>query len=136
MSTPTLAGTRPGGSISGAWGVMNFLGEQGYREKQGLICETRKALTAELEQMGFAILGDPKLCILAFAHPDYDSFEILGKLMERGWITAVSTEPRALHMLISPIHAKAKDQYLSDLKEALAEIDSGVMGRVAEGRYA
>ena len=135
MVTPTLAGTRPGGSISGAWGVMNFLGVEGYRKRQGLICETRKFMEAELKTLGFEILGEPKLCILAFAHPDYDSFMILGKLMERGWITAVSTEPRALHMLISPIHAKAKDQYLSDLKDVMGEIDAGQLGQVAEGRY-
>jgi len=31
MITPTLAGTRPGGAISAAWAVMNYLGVEGYR---------------------------------------------------------------------------------------------------------
>lgn len=31
MTTPTLAGTRPGGAISAAWAIMNFLGIDGYR---------------------------------------------------------------------------------------------------------
>ena len=35
MITPTMAGTRPGGAIAAAWAVMNFLGIEGYREKQG-----------------------------------------------------------------------------------------------------
>ena len=34
MVTPTLAGTRPGGAISSAWAVMNYLGVSGYQAKQ------------------------------------------------------------------------------------------------------
>src|ERR1700758_4893988 len=37
MVTPTLAGTRPGGAISAAWAVMNFLGVDGYRARHALV---------------------------------------------------------------------------------------------------
>ncbi|MEP5396788.1 MAG: aminotransferase class I/II-fold pyridoxal phosphate-dependent enzyme, partial [Hyphomicrobiales bacterium] len=35
MKTPTLAGTRPGGAISAAWAIMNYLGVDGYCRLQG-----------------------------------------------------------------------------------------------------
>ncbi len=41
MVTPTLAGTRPGGAISAAWAVMNYLGVSGYRRKQRMVTDAR-----------------------------------------------------------------------------------------------
>ena len=114
---------------------MNHLGVRGYREKQGLVCDTRRYLEAELTEMGFEILGDPKLCIMAFRHPAYDSFSILAQLMADGWITAVSTEPRALHLLISPIHAEVKDDYLAGVRSAVAAIEAGEANTTVEARY-
>ena len=51
MKTPTLAGTRPGGAISAAWAVMNVLGVDGYREKQGLVCATREQIEAGVKAL-------------------------------------------------------------------------------------
>ena len=135
MVTPTLAGTRPGGAISAAWAVMNFLGVAGYREKQGLVTATRAKIAAGAEALGFSVLGQPKLGILAFTHPEVDSQAVWGKLRERGWFTSLATEPRSLHLMLSPFHAEVADTYLADLAWALGEVRGTATQDAAEVRY-
>ena len=133
MVTPTLAGTRPGGAISAAWAVMNFLGVEGYREKQALVTAAREAIAAGVEALGFTVLGAPKLGILAFTRSDVDCVALWARLRERGWFTGVTTEPRSLHLMLSPIHAQVADAYLADLAWALETV-RGAAGP-AEARY-
>lgn len=135
MVTLTLAGTRPGGAISAAWAVMNFLGVAGYREKQGLVTATRAKIAAGAEALGFTVLGQPKLGILAFTHPDVDCQAVWGKLRERGWFTSLTTEPKSLHLMLSPFHAEVADTYLTDLAWALGEVRRGDGATVGEVRY-
>ncbi len=135
MVTPTLAGTRPGGAIAAAWAVMNYLGVQGYREKQGIVCAVREHIEEGVKRMGFKIVGKPLLGLIAFYHPDYDAFALWGKMMERGWFTSVTTEPKSLHLMLSPFHAAVQDLYLADLQASMADIDADGAGDVKEVRY-
>jgi sphinganine-1-phosphate aldolase len=121
MITPTLAGTRPGGAIAAAWAVMHFLGVEGYREKQRMVTQAREKIEAGVTRLGFRVLGKPQLGIVSFAHDGADVFALLAKLHHKGWITAANIDPKALHLMLSPVHLKASDDYLRDLEEALRE---------------
>lgn len=123
MITPTLAGTRPGGAIAAAWAVMHFLGVEGYRNKQRMVIQAREKIEAGVRRLGFRVLGKPQLGIVSFAHDQADAFALLAKLHHKGWITAVNIEPKALHLMLSPVHLQAADDYLRDLEAALAEED-------------
>ena len=125
MTTPTLAGTRPGGAISAAWAVMNYLGVEGYRRLQGKVCETRKRAESGLKDLGFEILGNPMLGLIAFRHPNYHSFALYSEMFHRGWFTSVTKEPRSLHLMLSPKHADVIDDYLADLEAACEAVRSG-----------
>lgn len=133
MITPTLAGTRPGGAIAAAWAVMNFLGVEGYCEKQRMVTDARAAIEAGVQALGFTVLGAPRLGILAFNHPEADAFALLGRLHQRGWITGALLEPMALHLMLTPVHLKAGAGYLKDLESALAEV--GAEKGAAGGAY-
>ena len=124
MITPTLAGTRPGGAISAAWAVMNFLGVTGYRKKHGQVTDAREAVAEGVRALGFEVLGSPQLGIIAFAHPEADVFTVYRNMYRKGWFTSLTTEPPALHLMLSPFHEEVVDQYLHDLKESLAEAGS------------
>jgi sphinganine-1-phosphate aldolase len=121
MITPTLAGTRPGGAIAAAWAVMHFLGVAGYRQQQGMVTEAREKIEAGVKRLGFRVLGKPQLGIVSFAHHEADVFSLLAKLHHKGWITAANMEPKALHLMLSPVHVRAADDYLRDLDAALKE---------------
>jgi sphinganine-1-phosphate aldolase len=132
MVTPTLAGTRPGGAISAAWAVMNFLGVEGYLAKHALVTEARAKIAAGAEALGFTVLGRPQLGLLAFTRSDVDCLAIWAKLRERGWFSGITTEPKSLHLMLSPIHAEVADTYLADLAWALREAGGA---KPAEARY-
>lgn len=133
MVTPTLAGTRPGGAIAAAWSVMNYLGVDGYREKQGIVCETRARIERGLRALGFEILGEPKLGLVAFHHPDAHAFALWGMMAERGWFTSLTKDPPSLHLMLSPKHADVVDDYLADIEAAMGEVTDDT--KRVEARY-
>ena len=135
MKTPTLAGTRPGGAISAAWAVMNTLGVEGYCKLQGQVCETRKRLEEGVKALGFEILGNPLLGLVAFRHPEAHSFALYGEIYRRGWFTSVTKEPPSLHLMLSPKHADVIDEYIADLKASLETVLAGEGGEKVEARY-
>lgn len=119
MKTPTLAGTRPGGAISAAWAVMNYLGVEGYKRLQGEVCRTRERVEAGVKALGFEVLGHPMLGLIAFRHPEHHAFAIYGEIYKRGWFTSVTKEPPSLHLMLSPKHADFIDDYLADLEASV-----------------
>ena len=119
MKTPTLAGTRPGGAISAAWAVMNHLGVEGYKRLQGQVCATRERVEDGVKRLGFEVLGNPMLGLIAFRHPKHHAFAIYGEIYRRGWFTSVTKSPPSLHLMLSPKHADFIDEYLSDLEASL-----------------
>ena len=124
MKTPTLAGTRPGGAISAAWAVMNHLGVEGYKRLQGQVCATRERVEEGVKALGFEILGNPMLGLIAFRHPKHHAFAIYGEIYRRGWFTSVTKSPPSLHLMLSPKHADFIDDYLSDLAASLAAVEA------------
>lgn len=135
MVTPTLAGTRPGGAISAAWAVMNFLGIEGYQTKHKLVTDARETIEQGVTQLGFQILGEPMLGIVAFSHPTEDVFAIYKQMYNRGWFTSLTTAPKALHLMLSPFHTEVTDTYLDDLRASLAAVKAGDTDAVTESRY-
>lgn len=122
MITPSLAGTRPGGAIAAAWAVMNFLGVEGYKQKQSEVVQARESIEAGVKRLGFKVFGKPQLGILAFAHPDVDALRIYAQMHKRGWFTAALVDPHALHLMLSPKHNDVAREYLADLEGALSDV--------------
>lgn len=122
MKTPTLAGTRPGGAISAAWAVMNHLGIDGYKKLQGQVCATRERVEEGVKALGFEILGQPRLGLVAFRHPEHHAFAIYGEIYRRGWFTSVTKEPPSLHLMLSPKHADFIEDYLADLAASVEAV--------------
>jgi glutamate/tyrosine decarboxylase-like PLP-dependent enzyme len=116
--TPTMAGTRPGGAIAAAWAVIQFLGVNGYREKQKLVIATRARIGAGVQAQGYEIIGAPQLGILAFTRRDVAPLAVLKEMYGRGWVSSALTEPEGLHLMLSPVHAEVADTYLADLAAA------------------
>ncbi|MFP6617055.1 MAG: aspartate aminotransferase family protein [Candidatus Hydrogenedentota bacterium] len=135
MITPTLAGTRPGGAISAAWAVMNYLGIEGYKAKHQLVTDAREAIEVGVQQLGFRILGVPKLGLVAFSHPDVDVYAVYRQMFKKGWFTSLTTKPKALHLMLSPFHIEVTDVYLNDLRECIARVQGGDNESMAEVRY-
>ncbi|MBT4159718.1 MAG: aspartate aminotransferase family protein [Gammaproteobacteria bacterium] len=135
MVTPTLAGTRPGGAISAAWAVMNYLGIDGYKAKQKMVTDARIVIERGVESLGFRILGNPQLGIIAYSHAEVDVYAVYSQMYLRGWFTSLTTEPKALHLMLSPFHIEVTDTYLNDLKDSVEAVRSGNTDSITEARY-
>jgi glutamate/tyrosine decarboxylase-like PLP-dependent enzyme len=138
MTTPTMAGTRPGGAIASAWAVLRYLGVEGYREKARLVCETRQKLCDAIRAMdGMVVHGDPRLGLFSYGSTKLDAFALFGGLMKRGWFSGLTSEPRGVHQMLSPAHAEVADEYLADLRAVIAEVTaSGATATDTKARYA
>jgi glutamate/tyrosine decarboxylase-like PLP-dependent enzyme len=135
MITPTLAGTRPGGAISAAWAVMNYLGVEGYCERHKRVTDAREIIETGVRELGFTVLGEPQLGITAFRHPELDVFAIYKQMYKKGWFTSLTTEPKALHLMLSPFHIEVTSVYLDDLRSSMDIVKGGNTEAVKEARY-
>jgi len=126
MTTPTAAGTRPGGAIASAWAVMNYLGVEGYCDKARQVVDARRRLAAAIEaHPELAVIANPQLGLLAFTARDPEKlsiFAVWARLKALGWFTGVVTEPPGIHLMLSPAHAAVIDDYIEDLTRAVAEV--------------
>lgn len=129
MSTPTLAGTRPGGAIAGAWAVMNYLGEVGYTERADAIVQTRRRIETGVRELGFEVFGEPQVSLIAFGGEALDVKSIGRALYGKGWMSSRTTDPAGIHLMVSPAHADSVDDYLADLSELVTASRQGKLGR-------
>ena len=122
MSTPTVAGTRPGGAIASAWAVLHYLGIEGYCERTRRALAARRRIARGVEALGLRVHGDPRLTLLAFGMPEGDPssiFAVWKGLYERGWFSGVVQQPDGIHLMLSPAHDEVADRYLADVAECL-----------------
>jgi len=56
-------------------------------------------------------------------------------MYNKGWFTSLTTEPKALHLMLSPFHVGVTETYLADLRDSLAAVRAGASDSVTEARY-
>ena len=124
----TAQGTRPGGAVAAAWAVMNHLGEDGYLDCARRIMTARATIAA-------GIAGIPGLETLPGEHAilvyrSRDSNLSIGRVATamdaRGWLVSRQQEPDGIHLHLNPLHAEVAEEYLADLRAAVAESHAAV----------
>ena len=131
--TPTVAGARPAGPIAAAYAITNYLGMDGYIElMRGLMATTEK-IKAGIEAIpALQIMGKPIGPLLTFTSDTIDTYAVCDLMDDRGWNLDRNTNPSGLHMMISPLHARYADEFLSDLRWA---VENHGESRGVEARY-
>jgi sphinganine-1-phosphate aldolase len=111
---------------------MNFLGEDGYVRVCKQTIETARRLRAGFEDAGFKTIGDPVASVMAFGSDAFDPMAVGDQMDDKGWHLDRQHGPDALHMMVSPEHHRIVDEFLADLKDAVA---SAGASRGVEARY-
>ena len=120
--TQTLAGTRAGGAVAGAWAVLHHLGVAGYRRIAAELMAMCDEYMDGIEAIdGLALIARPDLTILNFGANQVDIFKIAEGMERRGWLAGLTQRPKGLHLMLSLLHAPVREEYLSDLAEAVGE---------------
>lgn len=121
--TGTIVGTRPAGGVAAAWAVFNHLGIEGYKKIAHDVMTFIDAYKSGVEEIdGLHVLGKPHLSIVAFGSDDVDVFRVAEVMSEKGWLPGLVQEPKAIHRMMSLVHAPVKDEYLSDLRAAVGVV--------------
>jgi glutamate/tyrosine decarboxylase-like PLP-dependent enzyme len=114
-----MAGARPSAPIAAAWAVLHGLGREGYLKLARAVRDTTRKLRAGLDAIpGLRVLGAPAMSVLAFGSDRFDVFAVGDAMDAKGWHLDRQKGPAALHLMVSPEHAKIADAFLADLREA------------------
>jgi sphinganine-1-phosphate aldolase len=124
--SPTIAGTRPGGAIAGAWATLRAFGVDGYLDLHRGLLETSDAIRAGVAAIdGIEVLGDPPAGVFAIASTDdeVDVYAAADALEARGWHPDRLLQPAAIHVMVTPVHAgEVADRFVADLADAVEEV--------------
>jgi glutamate/tyrosine decarboxylase-like PLP-dependent enzyme len=123
----TVLSSRSGGPLAGAWAALQVLGEDGYirivREVQGA---TRRLIDGVNSIPGLHVLGEPDMCLFAFAADSLNVFELDDALVRRGWFLQPQFRapgtPATLHLTVNHSNVARVDALLTDLRDAVAEV--------------
>ncbi|MFP5489658.1 MAG: pyridoxal phosphate-dependent decarboxylase family protein [Acidimicrobiia bacterium] len=135
--SPNLQGTRSGLPMAAAWAVMQHLGVDGYVELTRRTLENADRMRAGIATIdGLRVLGDGDYHLVAMtsdpaaAGEPIDVFALGDALLRRGWHHDRQGPPDSLHSTVSNSNTGVIDDYLSDLRECVAE----VLGTSADDR--
>ncbi len=122
--SPTLSGTRPGGSIAAAWTALHCIGEQGYMD----LCKETMETVRQLKD-GFAaipeisLIGKPDMSLLAIGSETIDIYAVGDELSNKGWMFDRQQNPASLHFTVSTIHRQSVKEFLEDLNLAVEKVN-------------
>ncbi len=121
-ASPTMTGTRPGGSIAAAWAILNYLGEEGYLDITDTVMKTTVRLRDGINAIdGVQVLGDPAMSVMAIGSDTLNVYQVGDEMTLRGWHLDRQQFPPSLHLTVNHAHAQVVDQFLNDLEQAVSE---------------
>ncbi|KAL9225547.1 hypothetical protein vseg_001456 [Gypsophila vaccaria] len=121
--SPSIAGSRPGGLIAGAWAAMMSLGEKGYLENTRQIMEVSKKIQEGIKAIPeLFIVGKPDMTIVAFGSEVLDIFEVNDMMSSKGWHLNALQRPNSLHICATLQHVTVVDDFLKDLKNSVQTV--------------
>jgi len=140
FASPALLGTRPGGAYAAAWAAMQHFGVDGYRELAARTHEAFLRMRSGIEAMPeLKVLGKPQGPLLAYgsATPQVNIFAVGDQMDARGWQVNRLQFPEGLHAMITAQHLPVIDDYLSDLRDAVATVraDPSLAGKGHAATY-
>ena len=119
----TIVGTRLGASAAATYAVMSYLGREGYAKNAEISLEKTHFLAENLKKLGYELIVEPKLNIVAFNHPYLETFELADLLEERNWKVSCSSYPKAIRIILMN---HIKKEHLIELLGDLEEISKSV----------
>ena len=125
FASSALLGTRPGGGYAAAWGVLQYFGKSGYRK---LAADTLAAVNrlkqgiADIPEL--EIMGNPQGPLFSYrsSDPALNIYAVGDQMDARGWQVNRNQLPPGLHAMVTAQHLAVVDEYLADLRAAVATV--------------
>ncbi|GGT93017.1 aspartate aminotransferase family protein [Sulfodiicoccus acidiphilus] len=136
VNTAVLS-TRSAGTLAASWGILIYLGREGYRELAKRVLDARRRMETGLRNLGYKVLGEPKSGILAFTSDERDLAALPREMRKLNWFVQYqpgSREmgfPKSIHLTVAPGHDVLVDQFLKDLSSVSLTVEEEI--RLPEG---
>jgi len=135
LINPTMLSSKSGGPMAGAWAILNYLGEEGYKK---IIREVQEATQKLIDGVNaiedLQVLGEPVMCMFSFKSDTLNVYQLADEMGKRGWYIqgqfSTPLTPRNLHLSVSQGTIHNIEALLKDLRECVgivkqsASIDS------------
>lgn len=127
LINPTVLSSKGGGPYAGAWALMNFLGEEGYKR---IVQSVQEAATKLMDGVNaipeLRVLGEPAMCMFSFASDVINVYQLADEMAKRGWYLqgqfSTPLTPRNLHISLNFGNAHSVDALLADLRDCVETV--------------
>lgn len=113
----TFVGTRSGASAAATWAVFKRLGREGFKETVADCMHTTSFLRKGIEALGFKLVIEPTLNILAFRA--VNTKFLAEKLQARGWFVSYVPRLDCIRIVVMP---HVKKRHAAEFLKALSEL--------------
>ncbi len=115
----TIVGTRIGAASAATYAIINYFGKKGYSQLAQELMDNTYYLKDGLQEIGYEIVCEPELNLLAFNHPNIKPRDFAEKLEKLGWNVSVAKCPIEAIRVVLMNHIKKRHikELLEDLKE-------------------
>ncbi len=126
MVNATIQSSKSGGPLAAAWAVMHAMGDEGYLAMAKGLLRSKEAIVEGIRSIdGLYVLGEPEMCLVAFASDDVPVFPLADAMKRRGWLVqpqlAFGPSPENLHLTINPSNVPWTEKLVGDLAAARDE---------------
>jgi len=124
LINPTVLSSKSGAPMAGAWAVLNFLGEEGYKKIIQEVQEATQKLMDGINAIdGLQVLGKPAMCMFSFKSDVINVYQLADEMNQRGWYIqgqfSTPLTPRNLHISVSHGTVHNVEALLKDLRECM-----------------
>ena len=121
LINPTVLSSKSGGPMAGAWAILNFLGEEGYKKIVKDVQEATKKLIDGIGSIeGLEVLGQPVMSMFSFKSDVLNVYQLADEMSKRGWYIqgqfSTPLTPRNLHISVNHGTIHNVDALLKDLR--------------------
>jgi glutamate/tyrosine decarboxylase-like PLP-dependent enzyme len=127
LVNPGVLSTKSGGPYAGAWAILHYLGESGYRRMIEQVEAAKDRFVAGINSIdGLRVLGNPDMCMFSFTSDGFNVFELADKIRTKGFYMqpqfSHGETPANLHVSLNLGVAESVEPALAMLGEAVAEV--------------
>lgn len=121
--SPSMAGSRSGALIAGAWASLMAFGMDGYMESVQKVMQASDKLKKGISEIAdLYIIGKPHMTIVAFASRTLDIYKVNDAMTVKGWSLNALHKPSSLHICVTLQHVEAIEDFLKDLTLAVRTV--------------
>ncbi len=127
LINPTVTSSKSGGPMAGAWAILNYLGEEGFKHiVQTVQAATHKLIDGINAIPELEVLGQPAMCMFSFKSDVINVYQLGDAMAKRGWYIqgqfSTPYTPRNLHISVNYGTTHQVDNLLKDLRECVQEV--------------